>query len=153
MVHLLSAEPNIPSHYFFCFGEEVVDGSAEPALMAIDADGLHAGLERIRQAVVNRRARKLDSTGENDEFDLVEGELSERFGGSESLVSHRDEIRHDAGANVPFSIAETKNVCRSGCDHLVKRIGSEADFVASEVDLVEQIAGGGEGGVAAQDDG
>ena len=34
-----------------------------------------------------------------------------------------------------------------------REVGVEADLVASEVDFIEQIAGGGEWGVAAQDDG
>src|SRR5207302_6596735 len=95
----------------------------------------------------------LNSPGENDQLDLIESELSDRLGGSESSIPDGDEICDGAGADVPFSVAQTKDVCRSGSDHLIQRIGGQADFCAREVDFVEQIAGGGEWGVAAQHDG
>ena len=79
--------------------------------------------------------------------------MSDRFCWSESFVLDGDQIRYGAGTDAPFSVTQTKNICRSGCDHLIQGIGSEADLVASEVDFVEQIAGGGERRVAAQDDG
>src|SRR5258705_7014250 len=137
MVHLLSTETYIPAYYFSCLGEQVFDGSAQPTLMAVDDDRLQAGSDGIGQVIVERRARKLDSPGENDQFNLVEGELSDCFGRSESFILNSDQIRYGAGTNASFSVTETKNICRSGCDHLVQGIGGEADFVAGEVDFVE----------------
>jgi hypothetical protein len=61
IVYLLSAETDISSHDFSSFGEEVVDGSAEPTLMTVDVDGFEACFERIGQTVVDRRACKLNS--------------------------------------------------------------------------------------------
>ena len=45
MVYLLSAKTYIPPHYLSCFGEQGVDGSAEPTLMAVDVDRLQASFE------------------------------------------------------------------------------------------------------------
>jgi len=45
MVYLLSAEPYISPYYFSGFGEQVIDGGAQPALMAVDADRLQASFE------------------------------------------------------------------------------------------------------------
>jgi hypothetical protein len=111
MVHLLSTEANISPYHFSCFGKEVVYRSAKPALMAVDVDRLEASFVGIGQAIVEGRASKLDSSGEKDQFDLVVGELSDRFGRSETLILDGDQIRYGAGPNASFSVTQTKNTC------------------------------------------
>src|ERR1700730_13135189 len=111
MVHLLSAEANISPYYFSCLGKEVVYGSSEPALQAVDVDRLEAGFVGIGQATVNGRACKLDSSAKNNQFDLVVGELSDCFGRSETFILHSDQIRYGAGPNPSFSATQTKNTC------------------------------------------
>jgi hypothetical protein len=111
MVHLLSTEANISPYYLSCLGKEVVYGGSEPALMAVDVDRLEAGFVGIGQVTVNGRARKLDSSGKNNQFDLVVGELSDCFGGSETFILHGDQIRYGASQNASFSVTQTKNIC------------------------------------------
>src|SRR5258708_38821047 len=63
MVHLLSTETDISTYYFSCLGEQAVDGSSQPALMAGEVDRLQARFEEIGAAFGERRARMLASSG------------------------------------------------------------------------------------------
>src|SRR5205823_9847304 len=102
---------------------------------------------------MERRARKLNSSGENDQFDLVECKLSDRFGWSETSIRDGDEIGYGTGPEVTFSVPQTKNIGGLCRNHLVQGIGIEANLVVGEIDLIEQVAGSGEWRVATQHDG
>lgn len=102
--------------------------------------------------IVEGRAGELDSTGEDDQLNLVEGKLGDGFGRGEAFIFYDDKVGHRPGPEVPFSIAQTQNICRPRCDHLIECIGIEADLVAGKTDFVEQITGSGERRIASQDD-
>ncbi len=57
------------------------------------------------------------------------------------------------GPEAAFSPAQAKDICRPIGHHGIERVGIEANLRVSKSDFIEQIAGGGERRIAAQDRG
>ena len=51
--------------------------------------GCRPAFNESGRRIVESRTGKLDSPGENDQFDLIEGELSDGFGWGEAFVLSR----------------------------------------------------------------
>ena len=92
MVYLLSAETKVAAYYLSCLSNQIIDWGTQPAAVTLDGQWLQPYFERTGKSIIELRASKLDSSGKNNEFNLVEGELSDRFGRRETFVPHCDQV-------------------------------------------------------------
>jgi len=148
--HSLSADAKVASQGLFGFGDQAVNGSANPSRLAIHFEKLQSPPERAGQTLDEGRARELDTAADYDHFNLVAGQPGERFGRAKPGIADHQHIRYRTGLEAAFPLLPAKDLCSTTGDHSIECICIKANSCVGEFDFIEQITGGGQRRIATQ---
>ena len=148
-LHPLSANLNWASQRADRFLEQLRHRSAQPDSLAVHFQGFQTLAQLLGHTVQNRIARKPHLATENNELDVMGGEVGQNFSGIAALIADGNQIGDAIKLDGALAIPHAKYPSRSGVDHFVNPFGGDT-CCAGKADIVKQISGRGERGVASE---
>ena len=120
MAHLSSAKTDLAGKMLSRFGEKAVQWRANPANLAFDVERAQARRDQPRKTGKQSGGSELNLTADDDQFHVTIMEVGKSAGGRLAGITHGDEIRRRADAQVAFARFEAQGLRGASGDERIE---------------------------------